>query len=56
LCCGLCGDPRNRRYPAATSGQRLCRRKPTSPALVQHRIERRMSLLDRRIVNHHAIL
>jgi hypothetical protein len=30
--------------------------KPTSPALVQHRIERRMSQLDRRIVNHHAIL
>ena len=46
------GDPRDRRDPATPSRQRLRRRKPTPPALVQHRIERLKAQLDGRLVNH----
>ena len=49
-------DPRDRRDPATTSSQRLGGCKPTSPALIQNRVERCIAQLDRRIVNHPAIL
>jgi hypothetical protein len=49
-------DPRDRRDSATPRGQRLSGCKPTSPALIQHRVERRIAQFDRRIVNHPAIL
>src|SRR5580692_8962294 len=36
--------------------QRFGGRKPTSPALIQHRVERCIAQFDRHIVNHSAIL
>ena len=49
-------DPRDRRNPATPSSQRLGGRKPTSPALIQHRAQCYIAQFDRRIVNHPAIL
>ena len=49
-------DPRDRRDPATPSSQRLGGRKPTSPALIQHRAQCCIAQFDRRIVNHPAIL
>ena len=49
-------DPRDRRDPATPCSQRFGGRKPTSPALIQHRVERCIAQFDRHIVNHSAIL
>jgi hypothetical protein len=50
------GDSRDGNNPATTGRQRFSGCKPTSPTLVQHRIERRIPQLDCRIINHTAIL
>jgi hypothetical protein len=49
-------DPRDRRDPATPGSQRFGGRKPTAPALIQHRVERCIAQFDRRNVNHPAIL
>jgi len=50
------GDPRDSRDPAMSRCQRFRRRKPTSPALVQHGIERCVPRSNRSFIDHASIL
>jgi hypothetical protein len=50
------GDPPHQAHPAAPRRQCLGGCEPTTPALVQHWIERLVAKSDRRLVTHLAIL